>query len=99
MMNFLRAVINSLIITGAVVATTLFVSSLLAYVLAVHQFRGKSFLLAFIMSGMLVPSQVTFIPLFIELKILGLINTLQGVILPQIANGIPLAVLILVPFF
>jgi len=99
MMNFLRAVANSLIITGAVVVTTLFVSALVAYPLAVYRFRGRSFLLAFIMSGMLVPSQVTFIPLFIELKILGLINTLLGVILPQIANGIPLAVLILVPFF
>ena len=99
MMNYLRAVVNSIIITVAVVAVTLLVSTLIAYPLALYEFKGKMFLYMFIMSGILVPSQVTFIPLFIELKALGLINTLVGVILPQIANGIPLAVLIFVSFF
>lgn len=99
MMDFTKSFINTIIITLSVVPATLIISALIAYPFAVHEFRGKTFFTIFLISGILVPSQVIFIPLFMLLKTIGLVNTLLGVILPQIANGIPLGFLVFVSFF
>jgi raffinose/stachyose/melibiose transport system permease protein len=44
------------------------------------------------------PATVAITPLYILIKDLGLVNTLPGIILPQIAFGLPTTVIILVPF-
>lgn len=49
-------------------------------------------------AGLMFPVTVAITPLYIVVRNIGLTNTLAGVILPQIAFGLPTTVIILVPF-
>jgi raffinose/stachyose/melibiose transport system permease protein len=96
--TFWREVGNS---TIAAVATTIGVVVLgvmASYVLARYQFRGRGALYALFAAGLMFPITVAITPLYILVKNLGLVNTLPGVILPQIAFGLPTTIIILVPF-
>ncbi|HSU36466.1 MAG TPA: carbohydrate ABC transporter permease [Propionibacteriaceae bacterium] len=96
--TFWRQVGNS---TIAAVVTTLGVVTLgvmASYVLARYQFRGRGAMYALFAAGLMFPITVAITPLYILVKNLGLVNTLPGVILPQIAFGLPTTIIILVPF-
>ncbi|MEV6633655.1 carbohydrate ABC transporter permease [Actinoplanes sp. NPDC051470] len=96
--TFWRQVGNS---TIAAVATTLGVVMLgvmASFVLARYRFRGRGAMYALFAAGLMFPITVAITPLYILIKNLGLVNTLPGVILPQIAFGLPTTVIILVPF-
>ena len=96
--TFWRQVGNS---TIAAVATTIGVVVLgvmASYVLARYQFRGRGAMYALFAAGLMFPITVAITPLYILVKNLGLVNTLPGVILPQIAFGLPTTIIILVPF-
>jgi raffinose/stachyose/melibiose transport system permease protein len=95
---FWRQVGNS---TIAAVATTIGVVTLgvmASYVLARYKFRGRGAMYALFAAGLMFPVTVAITPLYILVKNLGLVNTLPGVILPQIAFGLPTTIIILVPF-
>jgi raffinose/stachyose/melibiose transport system permease protein len=96
--TFWRQVTNS---TIAAVATTIGVVVLgvmASYVLARYRFRGRGAMYALFAAGLMFPITVAITPLYILVKNLGLVNTLPGVILPQIAFGLPTTIIILVPF-
>jgi raffinose/stachyose/melibiose transport system permease protein len=96
--TFWRQVGNS---TIAAVATTVGVVALgvmASYVLARYKFRGRGAMYALFAAGLMFPVTVAITPLYILVKNLGLVNTLPGVILPQIAFGLPTTIIILVPF-
>ena len=96
--TFWRQVGNS---TIAAVVTTLGVVTLgvmASYVLARYQFRGRGAMYALFAAGLMFPITVAITPLYILVKNLGLVNTLPGIILPQIAFGLPTTIIILVPF-
>ncbi len=84
-----RYIINSMIVTGASVVGTVAISTMAAYALARYRFRGQTFLLFFILGGLMLAPQVTLIPLFRTLVKLGIYNTYLALILPYIAFGIP----------
>ncbi|MEV6304958.1 carbohydrate ABC transporter permease [Actinoplanes sp. NPDC051861] len=95
---FWRQVGNS---TIAAVATTIGVVVLgvmASFVLARYRFRGRGAMYALFAAGLMFPATVAITPLYILVKNLGLVNTLPGVILPQIAFGLPTTIIILVPF-
>jgi len=73
---------NSAIIAFANVVQVLFTSSLFGYIFAKFEFKGKKALFWFIMSLMMIPSQMTMIPGYLILARLGLINNLLGLIIP-----------------
>lgn len=91
---------NSLVVTGITVAISLILNSLAGYGFARIPFRGRDLLFFFALVGMMVPSQVTMISVFILLKNFplmggnnlmgtggtGMINTYAGLILPYIAG-------------
>jgi raffinose/stachyose/melibiose transport system permease protein len=96
--TFWRQVGNS---TVAAVATTIGIVTLgvmASYVLARYRFRGRGAMYALFAAGLMFPLTVAITPLYILVKELGLVNTLPGVILPQIAFGLPTTIIILVPF-
>jgi raffinose/stachyose/melibiose transport system permease protein len=95
---FWRQVGNS---TIAAVATTFFVVVLglmASYVLARYQFRGRGVMYALFAAGLMFPMTVAITPLYILVRTFGLMNSLGGVIVPQIAFALPVTVIILVPF-
>ncbi len=96
--TFWRQIGNS---TFAAVITTVGVVVLgvmASYVLARYQFKGRGAMYALFAAGLMFPMTVAITPLYIMVKNLGLTNSLWGVILPQIAFGLPTTIIILVPF-
>ncbi len=84
---FLRIVLNSL---GLAVATTLvqlFTSATAAYAFSRLPFRGRGVVFAIYLATMMIPLQVLIVPLFVELKTLGLIDTYLGALLPTFASA------------
>lgn len=95
---FWRQVANSGI---AALATTAFVVALglaAAFALSRYAFRGRGAIYALFTAGLMFPMTVAITPLYILVRNLGLMNSLAGVIVPQIAFALPMTIIILVPF-
>jgi raffinose/stachyose/melibiose transport system permease protein len=97
--TFWRQVLNSTVIA---LLTTVFVlpaASLSAFVLARYDFRGRELIYGLFTLGLLFPVAVAILPLFIVLRQIGLLSNPLGVALPQAAFGLPVAIIIMRPFF
>lgn len=81
-----RWVRNSVTISGAITAGTVFICSMAAYSLSKFDFRGRKFIFTMIVSTILVPAQVTLLPTFILVNKLNLTNTLWAVIIPSLSS-------------
>lgn len=79
-----RAMINSLIIAVTATLGNCLVSSLVAYGFAKINFKGKNIFFMIVLSTMMIPYQVTLIPLFIIFKQFGWINTYYPLIVPSL---------------
>lgn len=88
---------NTIMVTAASVLGSTFLSSLIAYGISNKKKAFSMGLYTFFVSGLLVPVNMIVLPLFILIKWLGLFGTLFALILPYIALGLPLGVLILGP--
>lgn len=84
---FARALFNSTFIAVAVTFITVLSATMAAYVFAKITFRGRERLFKLYLATMMVPGQVTIIPIFLVLNSLGLINSFRGLILPSIFNA------------
>jgi len=71
---------NSLFVAVANVLTTLFTSSLIGFLFAKYQFRGKRILFGWFLLTMMIPGQMTMIPGFLILAKVGLLNSLWGLV-------------------
>ena len=80
--NFLRSLGNSLIFTFTIVLTQVSFAAMAAYAFARLRFPGRNTLFALFVGSMMVPGVVTFIPNFILIKELGLLNTMLGMVAP-----------------
>ncbi len=96
--NFIRYLLNSVIVTTASVVVILICGTMAAYALGRYRFRLSSILFMFFVSGLMVPLKLAIIPLFIQLDALGLIDTRPGLVLVYVAMGLPSAVFILTGF-
>jgi raffinose/stachyose/melibiose transport system permease protein len=86
---------NSLLIAMLTVALTLALASMAAFTFAHLRFFGDRFLLNYIQLGLLFPVATAIVPIFIKVRDLGLLNSYWGVILPQVAFSLAMAVLLL----
>lgn len=84
---FGRAVMNSTLVTVGTTAVRLISALMAAYIFAKVEFRGREAVFALFLATMMVPAQVTTIPVFLVLKELSLINSFSGLILPSIFNA------------
>ena len=97
--TFWRQALNSLIVAAAALALTVSFASAAAFVFARMVFRGREALYLLFVLGLLFPSAVAILPLYILVRELGLSANLLGVALPQAAFALPLTIVILRPFF
>lgn len=81
-----RYFLNSLIVATCATLLALLFNSLAGYAFAKLRFRGREPLYRLLLAGLLVPAQVTMIPLFGLLKMFGLVNSYAGAIVPGIAS-------------
>jgi raffinose/stachyose/melibiose transport system permease protein len=94
---------NTVVITGITVAGVVALSSLAGYGLARFQFPGNNLIFFVFILGLMIPFFSVMIPLFYELRDLGLLGTKAAVILPAIAGasgfGVPLGVFLMRSFY
>jgi multiple sugar transport system permease protein len=81
-----RHFMNSLLVAGAITLLSLLLNSMAGYAFAKLRFPGRDRLFAFLLGAMIIPAQVSMLPLFLLMKYLGLVNTWWGVILPSMAT-------------
>ena len=74
--------LNTVLVTVLTTLGQLVSCSLVAYGFARFEFKGKNFLFMVLLSTMMIPWDVTMIPLYMEFKIFGWINTLKPLIIP-----------------
>jgi raffinose/stachyose/melibiose transport system permease protein len=96
---FWRQLLNSTIIMVLTTVGVVVFASMAAYVFSRMQFRGRELLFNFFTLGLLFPLAVAILPLYITLRQANLVDTRWGIILPQIAFGLPGNILILRGFF
>jgi len=90
---------NSLFIATMTVALTLAAASMAAFTLAHIRFFGSSFLMNYFLVGLMFPIATAILPLFIRIRDLGLLDSYLGVVLPQVAFGLGMSILLLRNFF
>ena len=86
---------NTLLISVLTVFLTLALSSMAAFTFAHLRFFGDRFLLSYIQLGLMFPLATAIPPIFIRVRDLGLLDSYWGVVLPQVAFSLAMAVLLL----
>ncbi len=97
--NFGVYFLNSIIYTASVVTGIVIVSSLAAYAFSRLNFPGKNFFFYMFVAAMMIPLPGSFVPLFVLMNKLGLVNTRIGYILCMINVGLSLSIFLLKTFF
>ena len=78
--------INTVLVATSITVFNIFFCTLAGYVFAKMEFWGRDVLFAAFLSTMMIPAQVTLIPLFLLMKKIGLYNSHAAIILPQLAG-------------
>ena len=97
--RYWRQMVNSLIIAVLTVFLTVSVSAMAAFTFAHVRFFGSNFLLNYFLIGLMFPAATAILPLFIRIRDLGLLNTYWGVVLPQVAFGLGMSILLFRNYF
>jgi multiple sugar transport system permease protein len=98
LLPFWRYAANTILVTGSVLIGTLLSCSLVAYGFARLRFRGRDRLFALCLATMMLPGQVTIIPLYLLFASLGWVDTYLPLIVPAFF-GTPFAIFLLRQFF
>ena len=79
--------LNTIAFAGGVTIFSLAFDAMTGYALARFQFRGRNVMFVLVLLFLMIPFQITLIPLYDEISKLGLINTLPGMIMPRMTNA------------
>jgi len=85
-LNIARYLVNSVVVSVAVTLISLVINSMAGFAFAKYRFRGRRGLFNTLIASMVIPAQVTMLPLFLLLNKMGVINTYLGVIIPGMAS-------------
>ena len=97
--NIPRYFLNSVVISVGSTFLALILAIFASYGFARFNFRGKAMLQSFVLIGQLLPTAAIIVPLFITLRVLGLVNTYWGLILVYMIITLPLSVWMLTSYF
>ena len=84
---FGQVVLNSVMLAAITTAVQLVTSSTAAYAFSRLPFKGQGAVFAVYLATMMIPLQVLIVPLFVELKTFGLLDTYLGALLPTFASA------------
>ncbi len=97
-LDIVHAYANSFIISTCVTVLVCLLGGFAAYALTRFSFRGHNAVMFCIYACLMIPVFSTIIPVFGLLLDWGMVNTLQGVILPQTAGGLAMAIVVLMGY-
>jgi len=90
---------TSVLVTTVSVGLIVGLGAMAAYALARFTHPAGRAVFWLFLAGLMIPAQLAVIPLFFEMRALGLLNSRLGLILVYTANGLPFAIFILAGFF
>ena len=93
--GFGRYLLNTLLVTGAVVGIVLVLVPPLAYAIVRGRSRATSTVFRVVLLGLAIPAQAVVVPVFYVISSAGLYDNLLGVILPTAAFALPVCTLVL----
>ncbi|MFD0686229.1 carbohydrate ABC transporter permease [Actinomadura fibrosa] len=79
---------NSVIVTGVTVVLATVLSIMAGYALGTMRFRGAQALFLLFLAGLTIPTETVVVPLYFDLRSVGLDNTYAGLIMPQVAMSV-----------
>lgn len=91
--------LNSVAVTAASVTLIVLLGAMAAYALARFYHPAAKATFWLFLAGLMIPAQLAVVPLFFQLRDLGLLNSRLGLVLVYTANGLPFAVFVLAGFF
>jgi len=84
----MRWLLNSIIVSTVSITSSIFFCALAGYAFAKLHFRGRELCFAIVLAVLMIPFEVTFLPLFVMLSRVGLVNTYVGIIFPNFMSAI-----------
>lgn len=88
--HFSRSIVNTLIVTFSTIALGLLVNSMAALAFACFEFLFKRILFAVVLMTFMIPFEAIALPLYQIANGLGFVDTLRGMVIPCVANGLAL---------
>jgi len=95
---FWRQLLNSLLVAVGTTVGVVACGTMAAYPLARYRFRGANALFVLFTTGLMFPLTVAILPLYLLLRDMGLVGSMWGLIVPQIAFGLATTIIIMRPF-
>lgn len=90
---------NSIFVTSVSVTLMVYLGAMAAYALTRFYHPAGRAVFWLFLTGLMIPAQLAMVPLFFELRALGLLNSRLGLIFVYTANGLPFAIFVLAGFF
>ena len=97
--ELIRYFFNTIMIAAISISIMMILAVFASYAFSRLRFKGRSFVYMLVIGTMFIPAQVTMIPMYQMFSKMHLVNTFTGVILCNIAGGLPGAVLLLTANF
>lgn len=88
--NFLRPIINTLIVTALTIFFGCIVNSVAAFSFATFSFRGKNIIYGIVLLSFMIPFESIALPLYGVVDGFGWVDSIQGIVVPSIADGLVL---------
>ena len=85
--DLVRLVLNSALVTALIAAGQMLTAAMAGYVFARMRFRGSGLMFGVVLATMMVPVQVTIVPVFMLVRGMGLADTLLALIIPAIPTA------------
>lgn len=90
--------LNSVFVSITSILLTILIGSSAAFILSKFEFKLRKFIYTLFIIGMLIPLQSVLVPLFIQMRFLGLLDTEWSLILSYTAFGLPVTIFVLESF-
>ncbi|HEY6866552.1 MAG TPA: carbohydrate ABC transporter permease [Candidatus Eisenbacteria bacterium] len=85
-LNLARSFLNSTAVALTTTLVSVLFNGMAGYAFAKLRFRGRDRVFQALVAALVIPGQVVMLPLFLELRALGLVNTLWGAMIPGLAS-------------
>lgn len=85
--DMIRLVVNSALMTGFIAAGQMITAAMAGYAFARLSFKGNKLLFGLVLATMMIPVQVTIVPVFMIIRGMGLADTLLALIIPAIPTA------------
>ncbi len=96
--SFWHFLMNSALIAVVATGLTVILGAMAAFALSRYVFKGREVLYALFTIGLLFPLTVAALPLYLQLRRLGLLENMFGVAIPEAAFSLSITIVILRPF-